>query len=72
MKSTKTAILRYTSEMYKNMERKNQVVGVFLDLSKDFDVVDHNILLDKPENIGVKGLPLKLPASYLSDRKQPM
>ena len=46
------------------------VVGVFFDLSKAFDSIDHSILLDKFENIGARGLPLKLLASNLSDRKQ--
>ena len=52
------------------MERKNHVVGIFLDLSKAFDSIGYNILFDKLENIGVRGLPLKLLASYLSARKQ--
>ena len=45
------------------MEKKYHVVEVFLDLSKAVDSIDHNILLDKLENIGVRGLPLKLLAS---------
>ncbi len=39
-------------------------------MSKAFHSIDHNMLLDKLENIGVRGLPLKLFASYLSGRKQ--
>jgi len=38
---------------------------LFLDLSKAFDCVDHNISLEKLFYNGVKGTPLKLLASYL-------
>ena len=69
-RSTETAILKFTNEVYKNLESKNHVIGVFLDLSKAFDSIDHKILLEKLEHIGVRGLPLKLFASYLSCRKQ--
>ena len=46
------------------------VLGVFIDLSKAFDTVDQNILLEKLSMYGVKENNLKLFYSYLSNRKQ--
>ena len=52
------------------IDRKEYSVGIFLDLSKAFDTVNHNILLDKLSYYGIRGLPLDLVKSYLSDRMQ--
>ena len=49
---------------------KKHVIGIFIDLSKAFATLDHQMLLNKLENAGVRGTPLSLFSSYLSDRYQ--
>lgn len=68
--STATAVLHFTNDLYKFMDSKQEIIGLFLDQSKAFELCVPEILLTKLEFCGVRGLPLTWFKSYLSDRKQ--
>jgi hypothetical protein len=50
------------------LENKLQVVGLFLDLTKAYDVLNHQILLEKLEMNGIRGIANQWFQSYLSNR----
>ena len=52
------------------LDSGNYVFGLFVDLSKAFDTVDHKILLHKLSIYGIRGHSNKFFESYLSNRKQ--
>lgn len=68
--STEDAILDLSTLLVKNMDNGKKCLTVFLDLKKAFDTVSVPILLQKLEDIGIRGTAHALFQSYLSDRKQ--
>lgn len=68
--STKDAILDLVRRVVDNLNENNKCLAVFLDLTKAFDTVDHNILQKRLEDMGIRGSGLKLFVNYLTDRRQ--
>ena len=68
--STDFAIVQLCDEIVHALSRKEHCVGVFKDLSKAFDTIDHLILKYKLNNYGVRGTALEWFQSYLTNRKQ--
>lgn len=69
-RSTQTAVYQFTHEILNALENNDIALGVFLDLSKAYDCIDHELLLYKLEKYGVRGNTWGWFRSYLSDRKQ--
>ena len=53
-----------------DLDNKHYSLGIFLDLSKAFDTLNHDILLDKLYAYGIRGLANSWIKNYLSGRKQ--
>ena len=68
--STELAITQLTEELQDNLQNKKSTLAVFIDLSKAFDTVDHQILLSKMHRYGIRGLAGDLLHSYLTGRSQ--
>lgn len=68
--STESALLKQKELILQNIENKLLTLGIFVDFSKAFDCINHDILLDKLYAYGIRGNPLKLIRSYLEERQQ--
>ena len=69
-KSTNMAIILLVDKISEALENGDIAIGVFLDFSKAFDTVDHEILLKKLDIYGVRGKTKEWFSDYLSNRKQ--
>ena len=68
--ATYMALIDLVNKISSNFDEKKYTVGVFLDLSKAFDTIDHTILINKLQCYGVRGSACNWFVSYLQNRKQ--
>ena len=68
--STTHAVTELAHSVLRSFESKDVTLATFLDLSKAFDTIDHDILLQKLSHHGVRGIALAWFKSYLKNRKQ--
>lgn len=68
--STQHAILDIVNNIQDNMDKKMFSCGIFIDLKKAFDTVDHTILLRKLNHYGIRGSINNWFNSYLTGRTQ--
>jgi hypothetical protein len=68
--STEFAVMENIDKIIESLESKKIPLNIFLDLSKAFDTLDHNILLHKLKHYGITGIANKLCESYLTNRQQ--
>ena len=64
------ALVSLTEAIKNSLDNRKFGCGIFIDLQKAFDTVNHNILLTKLEHYGIRGTALDWFKSYLMDRKQ--
>ena len=68
--STSMAIFELIDNITSSIDNQDSTIGIFIDLKKAFDTIDHALLLKKLSHYGVRGVANEWLTSYLSERSQ--
>ena len=68
--STSAALIQITEKIKESIDNRKYGCGLFIDLRKAFNTINHAILITKMEHYGIRGTALEWFKSYLTNRKQ--
>ena len=68
--STNFASVKLVHSIFDSFNERKHTIGIFVNLSKAFDTVDHDILIKKLQLYGVQGNYLNCFKRYLTNKKQ--
>ena len=68
--STEYALALLNDKISSAIDSNEVTEGIFIDLSKAFDTVNHQILLDKLQHCGIRGIAFDWFSDYLKNRQQ--
>ena len=68
--STSHALIHLTDKIREQLDKGNFACGIFVDFQKAFDTVDHQILIQKLNYYGIRGIANNWFSSYLQNRTQ--
>ena len=68
--STIHAVQTAITSVVSSLNDSRQPMGIFVDFSKAFDTIKHEIFLSKLNHYGIRGIALELICDYLLNRKQ--
>ena len=68
--NTVHALLNFVDKVTHAIDNSSHLIGIFLDFSKAFDTINHNVLLHKLSHYGIRGKALEWFRKYLNNRKQ--
>ena len=68
--ATNRAVVNLTNFVTHKLDNHQSVLALYLDVSKTFDSIDHNILIGKFWNNGIRGINFQGISSYFTHRRQ--
>lgn len=69
-KTINMAVFDFLYKIYDKLDKSFPIAALYMDMTRAFDYVDHNVLLNKLYVYGIRGIALELVESYLRDRLQ--
>lgn len=69
-RNTFSALKTFTEEIYTSLDSQNSLLSIYIDFSKAFDTVKHDILLRKLQHYGIRGTINEWFRDYLFNKTQ--